>query len=182
MQYRTCAIFTGAKFQVPGNVQRIDQAGTHGWQLRYGSGEDGTLMFSDFTTDGSGAAAALELAIKELHKRIRRLPAPTGLRKQPMSRKTTGHPAGISGPYLRNASKPGKTTYWCFQVSVPLPSGGSTTKSVYIGTEKTATVERGEVALAKAIEIRNAAVEKYELAKTRSKRAAAAESLARQQG
>ena len=178
MKIQTRQIFTGAKFQVPESIQRIDQPGNHGWQLRYGRSKNGTEMFSDFTSDGTGAEASLKLAIVELHKRIKRLPAPNGLRTRRTSRKLTELPPGISGPSLRNANQPRKTTYWCLQVSIPLPSGGSTTRSVYIGTEKTATAERGDAALAKAIEIRAEAVRKFELSKTRAKRAAAAKSLA----
>ena len=60
MKYREVVIFNGDKYTVPQNIQRIDHLATHGWQLRYG----GTKLFSDHTTDGSGAAASLEAAMK----------------------------------------------------------------------------------------------------------------------
>jgi len=177
MRFRSVAIFSGETFQVPASIQRIDTRATHGWQVRYGSKEDLTKIFSDHTNDGSGAAASFEKAVAELHRRIKRLPAPTGLRTRPHSTKTSDLPTGISGPALRNGSSPGKTPYYCFQVSVPLPNGGNTTRAVYIGTENTKTEEREAAALEKAIQVREQAVRKYELAATRTKRADAAETL-----
>jgi hypothetical protein len=179
MKFRVQKTFVGEKFRVPERIQRIDTDSTHGWQLRYGRGSVRTEMFSDFTTDGTGAAAALDLAIKALHRRIRTLPAPTGLRAEPMKRKTSGLPVGISGPALRNHNKQGKTPYYCFQVSLPLASGGSTTRTVYIGTIRTYDAEREEAALAKAVAIRKEAEEKVHVAKTRAKRADAAATLSR---
>jgi hypothetical protein len=178
MRIREVGIFTGATFQVPEHIQRIDTRATHGWQVRYGSKEERTKIFSDFTNDGSGADASLKRAVTELHKRIKRLQAPTGLRTKPATRKTTELPPGISGPALRSSNSPGRTPYYCYQVSIPLPSGGNTTKAVYIGTENTKTHERETAALAKAIEIREQAARKYELAATKAKRAAAAQTLA----
>ena len=177
MRFRGVAIFSGETFQVPASIQRIDTRATHGWQVRYGSKEDRTKIFSDHTNDGSGAASSLENAITELHKRIKRLPAPTGLRTRPNSGKTSVLPLGVSGPALRNGNSPGKTPYYCFQVSVPLPSGGNTTKSVYIGTENTKTDEREAAALEKAIQIREQAARKFRLAATHTKRAVAAVKL-----
>ena len=177
MRFRDVVTFTGATFQVPERIQRIDTRATHGWQVRYGSKEDRTKIFSDFTNDGSGAEASLRKSVAELHKRIKRLPAPTGLHTKVATRKTTELPPGISGPAFRSANSPGKTPYYCFQVSVPLPTGGSTTKAVYIGTENTKTDEREVAALAKAIEIREQATRKYQLATTRAKRTDAAETL-----
>jgi hypothetical protein len=177
MGTRKVTIFSGDVFQVPASVQRIDTRATHGWQVRYGSREDRTKIFSDHTNDGTGAAASLERAVVELHRRIKRLPAPTGLRRQIHANKTSELPPGISGPALRNGNTPGKTPYYCFQVSVPLPNGGNTTKAVYIGTERTRSDEREAAALEKAILIREQAVKKYEQAATRAKRADAAETL-----
>ena len=180
MRVRNVVIFSGEIFQVPASIQRIDSRATHGWQVRYGSIDDRTKIFSDHTNDGSGAAASLEKAAQELHRRIKKFPAPTGLRTRPNSTKTTELPAGISGPALRNGSATGKTPYYCFQVSIPLPNGGNTTKAVYISTENTKTSEREAAALEKAIHIREQAVRKYELAATRTKRATAAETLSLQ--
>lgn len=177
MKFRVTKTFTGKKFRIPERIQRIDSEGTHGWQVRYGRGTAPTEMFSDFTSDGSGAADALGRAIAALHKRIKKMPAPTGLRTQPMTRKSTDLPVGISGPALRNANADGKTPYYCYQVSVPLVSGGSTTKSVYIGTVNTFSTEREEAALAKALRIRTSAAKKVQLARTKAKRAAATTAL-----
>ena len=62
MKFRDVVIFTGKKFTIPQGIQRIDTRATHGWQVRYG----GTKLFSDHSSDGSGAAASLEAARKEL--------------------------------------------------------------------------------------------------------------------
>ena len=97
MKYRDVTIFSGQKFTVPQNVQRIDHLATHGWQLRYG----GTKLFSDHTSDGSGAAASLEAATKELLRRIAKLPAPSRLQQKPNHNKTSDLPVGISGPIVR---------------------------------------------------------------------------------
>jgi hypothetical protein len=138
-------------------------------------------MFSDFTADGTGAGKALELAIAALHKRVRRLVAPSGLRVKTSAGKATDLPAGISGPTLRDLDKRGKTPYYCYQVSVPIFGKGSTNKAFYIGTEKTANATRRDAALAKAINFRDEAVKKYETAATKAKRAATAELLAARQ-
>lgn len=177
MNHRTVKIFSGATFQVPERIQRLDSRATHGWQLRYGRGKTETEMFSDFSNDGSGAEESLRLAVAALHKRIERLPAPNGLKTQPASWKTTDLPVGVSGPIERNR-KAGKTSYFAFQVSVPRIDGGSTTKSVYIGTANTATPEREEQAKEKAIAIRAEAVRKFEGAKTKDKREKAASAVA----
>ena len=75
MKVRDVVIFSGERFEVPQGIQRIDHRATHGWQLRYG----GTKLFSDHSSDGSGARAALEAAKRELVRRIGRLPAPSRL-------------------------------------------------------------------------------------------------------
>ncbi len=178
MRLREVVIFTGAKFQVPERIQRIDQESNHGWQLRYGRpADDRTEWFADFTNDGSGAAAALQLAISALQKRVKRLPAPSGIRVNLSSAKGTDLPAGVSGPTLRSSGKPGRTPYYCYQVSFPVFGKGNSNKAFYIGTEKTADAKRRDLALAKAVEFRVEAVRKYELAKTRAKRISATEVL-----
>ena len=64
MKVRHITIFSGEQFDVPQGIQRIDHRATHGWQLRYG----GTKLFSDHSSDVSGAAASLQRATKELLK------------------------------------------------------------------------------------------------------------------
>jgi len=174
MKFRKVKIFTRATFRVPERIQRIDNGATHGWQLRYGVGK--TEMFSDFSNDGSGAAAALERAVKALARRIRKLPAPSGLRSEPASRKSSNLPVGVSGPVERWREGRNVPSY-SFLVSVPRPEGGSTTRSVYIGTANTMTRKREKEALAKAIEIRQKVERKYRAAKTKAKRADAAAAL-----
>ena len=79
----------------------------------------------------------------------------------------------ISGPREhRRADR--QVAYYAFQVSVPLASGGSTTRQVYIGTQNTANDQRFDDALAKAVLLRDAAVQTYTQAKTRARRRAAA--------
>ena len=165
MKFRKRPIFTGEVFEVPQHIVRQDDKATHGWQLRYGKFK----LFSDHSNDGSGAAASLREATKELSKRIKRLPAPTRLRTDVMKNKKSGLPLGISGPIPR--LRPGKNTaYYSFQVTVPIPGGRTANRSVYIGTENTMTPERFEMALAKAIALRDSQVRKAKLAHTRTKR------------
>jgi len=168
MRIRKCRIFTGKRFDVPQHIVRIDKDYTHGWQLRYGKSK----FFADHSNDGSGAARALQLATQELGKRIARLPAPTGLKKQAMPNKKSGLPVGVSGPIGR-LRKGRNTPSYNFQVSIPLPGGGSTTRTVYIGTETTLTKRRIKEALTKAIAMRAAQVRRIQLASTREKRALA---------
>ena len=104
MKTRVVRIFTGATFRVPEHIQRIDSKHTHGWQLRYGKSK----MFSDHSNDGSKARAALKLATAELIKRIAKLPAPSGLRRDIASNKGSQLPVGISGPIVR--TRPGRNT------------------------------------------------------------------------
>ena len=179
MKFRKVTIFDGSVHQAPERIQRLDSQKTHGWQLRYGRGKEKTDMFSDFTSDGSGAAASLAKAVEALKQRINQLPAPNGFRSTSTIRKTTDLPVGVSGPQER--LRKGKTIpYYSFQVSIPLPSGGSTNKSVYIGTATTINDERIESARVKAIAIREHAVRNAEAAKTAAKRLDANISLAGQ--
>ena len=170
MTYRDVVIFSGPEFKVPQNIQRIDHLATHGWQLRYG----GTKLFSDHTSDGSGAAAALEAATKELVRRIAKLPAPSRLQQRPNHNKTSDLPVGISGPIVRQ--RRGGRVRDC-SLAVLLPRYGQPARrvNVYIGTENTYTPERFQQALAKAVELREKAVAAYETATTRAMRAAGRE-------
>jgi hypothetical protein len=166
MKYREVVIFSGHRFRVPEHIQRLDSKNTRAWQLRYGKWK----TFSDHTTDGSGAATALAAAIEELHKRIDRLPAPTGLRQESSSSKNNALPVGISGPIARTR-KGRRVAEYNFGVTIPRFEDKPTNKNVYIGTENTITDERFEVALAKAIDIRKKAEKAYQAAATRAKRA-----------
>lgn len=168
MKFRDVVIFNGKKFTVPQGIQRIDTRATHGWQVRYG----GTKLFSDHTSDGSGAVASLEAARKELARRIAKMPAPSLLQKRPSESKTSDLPVGISGPIVRQRA--GAAVRSC-SLSVLLPRFGQAPRcsSVYIGTENTYTVERYLAALEKAVALRREAELAYELAATKAKRAAA---------
>jgi hypothetical protein len=176
MNTRRVTIYTGRVFQVPERIQRIDTDSTHGWQLRYG--DEPTKFFSDGSADGRGAQASLERATDALHKRIRRLPAPTGLRTERASWKTSKLPVGISGPQER--LREGRTVpYYAFLVSVPIAGRGSTTRSVYIGTKNTINRKRIKEALEKAKQIREQAVEAFARDKTRELRNAVRQARAR---
>jgi hypothetical protein len=168
MKVREVVIFSGQTFQVPQCVQRIDHRATHGWQLRYA----GTKLFSDHSNDGSGAAAALELATRELLKRIATQPAPTRLQRGPSLNKTSALPVGISGPVVRMRS--GGSVRDC-SLAVLIPRFGDVPRrrTIYIGTENTYTPERFMAALERAIAMRSAAVEAYHRAETRARRAEA---------
>jgi hypothetical protein len=168
MKFRDVVIFNGTQFTVPQGIQRIDTRATHGWQVRYG----GTKLFSDHTRDGSGAAASLDRAKKELAQRIAKMPAPSLLQKRPSESKTSDLPVGISGPIVRR--REGSAVRSC-SLSVLLPRYGQAPRcsSVYIGTENTYTVERYLAALEKAVALRQAAEAVYEAAATKAKRAGA---------
>jgi hypothetical protein len=167
---RTVTIFSGQVFEVPQSIQRIDHRATHGWQLRYG----GTKLYSDHSTDGSGATESLRLATKELLKRIAELPAPSLLQRGPSANKQSGLPVGISGPIVRQ--RRGSALRDC-SLAVLIPRFGRTPqrKSVYIGTENTYTKKRFKEALKEAVLLRDAAVVAYEEATTRARRAEARE-------
>jgi hypothetical protein len=178
MEYRESTIFTGATFLVPETISRVDilpaesKSATHGWQLRYGECKGEPDFFSDKSTDGSGAAASLTEATLALIRRIHTIDAPTGLRKNACSFKKSDNPVGISGPLPKKPVKGRKVIEYEFTVSVPIFGKKPATKHVYIGTENTMTSERTEIALAKAIELRNKAVQIYQNAKNESMRAA----------
>jgi hypothetical protein len=172
MKLRSVKVGARYRFEVPERIQRIDSASTHGWQLRYGKVP--TEFFTDPTHDRAGIMLSLDRAIAALHKRVRRLPAPTGLKTEVAGWKKSGLPVGISGPREhRRADK--QVAYYSFQVSIPLPQGGSTTRQVYIGTQNTIDPQRFDDALAKAILLRDAAVETYARTKTQARRRAAVE-------
>jgi hypothetical protein len=168
MKTRLVTIFSGHKFNVPQGIQRIDSHHTHGWQLRYA----GTRLYSDHTSDGTGAAAALQSATKELIVRIAANPAPTRLQRQPNHSKGSKLPVGISGPIVRQRA--GSTARDC-SLSVSVPRFGKTPqrRSVYIGTENTYTQKKFKEALAIAVGIREEAEAAYRLEATASKRSEA---------
>ena len=165
VKLRDVVIFNGDHYTVPQGIQRIDHRATHGWQLRYG----GTKLFSDHTPDGSGASDALAQATRELLSRIARLPAPSKLQREPSENKTTDLPVGISGPIVR--LRAGSNVRHC-SLSVSLPRWGDVPRrrSIHIGTENTYTAEKYQLALAKAIALREQAEAAYQRAATRAKR------------
>lgn len=168
MKFRDVVIFSGHRFKVPQGIQRIDTRATHGWQVRYG----GTKLYSDHTNDGSGAATSLQLAQKDLLRRIATLPAPSMLQKQPSGNKASGLPVGVSGPIVRQRA--GSTVRSC-SLSVLLPRYGQPPRcnSIYIGTENTYTIERFEAAVDRAVAMRREAELVYEQAATKARRAGA---------
>lgn len=163
MKTRTVTIHTGETFEVPQGIQRIDHRATHGWQLRYG----GTKLYSDGRT---GAGLALEKALKELHRRINTLPAPSLLQRAPSVNKKSGLPPGITGPVVRTRAG-GATRDCSLMVLIPRFGQKPQRRTIYIGTENTYTYERYEEALQRAIAMRQEAAEAYEKAATRAKRA-----------
>jgi hypothetical protein len=170
MKTRKVTIFSGHKFDVPQSIQRIDHRATHGWQLRYG----GTKLFSDHTSDGSGAAEALKKATLELLRRINTMPAPSMLQRAPSQGKSSELPVGISGPIVRQ--RRGSVLRDC-SLAVLIPRFGEKPqrRSIYIGTENTYTPARFKEALKRAVEMRTEAVEAYEKAATKARRADARE-------
>jgi hypothetical protein len=168
MKVRKIVLFSGEEFEVPQGIQRIDHRATHGWQLRYG----GTKLFSDHTSDGSGARASLEKATKELLRRINTMPAPSLLQRGPSANKSSQLPPGITGPVVR-VRRGGKTRDCSLMVLIPRFGDKPRRRTIYIGTENTYTIERYNAALERAIEMRKEAEEAYEKATTKAKRAEA---------
>lgn len=168
MKTREVTLPQGGVITVPQGIQRIDTRSTHGWQVRY----QGTKFFSDSSARGGDPRKALDLAVKELLDRIASLPAPVVLKKGPSAHKSSGLPAGISGPILRQRAGSGVRSA---VLSVLLPRFGKEPKlmSIYIGSENTYTERKFKKALARAIELRKAALDAYGEAATRAKRKAA---------
>jgi hypothetical protein len=170
MNVRDVAIFTGERYRVPQCIQRIDHRATHGWQLRYG----GTKLFSDHSGDGSGAEAALALAIKELVRRIGTMEAPTTLQSLPSVNKSSDLPPGISGPIVRERAG-GRARDCSLAVLLPRFGQAPLRRSVYIATEGTYTKTKMRAALKRAVAMRAEAEEAYRRAATRARRAEARE-------
>jgi hypothetical protein len=166
MKFRHIVLFSGERFDVPQCVQRIDHRATHGWQLRYG----GTKLFSDHSSDGSGAAAALEAATKELVKRMSALPAPTTLQLAPSANKSSDLPPGISGPIVRER-RGGRVRDCSLAILLPRFGKSPLRRSLYIGTEHTYTKEKFKAALKEATELRAAAEAEYHVAATKARKA-----------
>lgn len=156
MEFKTVVTAFGQRFEVPSWIQRLDNKATHGWQLRYGP----WTMFTDHTSDGSGARKSLRLARAELKKRIPTLPAPNKIRRNIAARKSSDLPVGISGPVERVRTGKSVVQYY-LAVSIPRFGQRSTNKSIYIATENTYSDAKLARALAKARKIRNAAVTEY---------------------
>lgn len=170
LRVRTVVIFSGQTFKVPQGVQRIDSKSTHGWQVRY----DGTKMFSDHSSDGSGARAALRLATQELLARMTANPMPAPLERARRADKGSTLPAGISGPILRERA--GRHTR-TVSLSVLLPRYGQAArvKSLYVGTEGTTTKQRLHAAVKRAVALRDQALARYEADAIKARRQAVRE-------
>ena len=174
MNYRECIIFSGETLLVPEHIQRIEihptetGGATYGWQVRYGNDEP---IFGDRSADGSGAEASLLAATEELLHRIHTHEAPSGLRKTISASKKSDLPSGISGPIVRPPGKR-KVIQYYFGITIPRFGQKPTNTSVYIGTENTAE-QRYDLALAKAIQVRNRAEVAFQVAATGAKRSAA---------
>src|SRR5574343_45655 len=82
----------------------------------------------------------------------------------------SGLPVGISGPVVRQR-KGSRVRDCSLSVSLPRFAGKPQSRSVYVGTENTYSVERYQAALAKAIALRAQAEAQYREAETRSRRA-----------
>ncbi len=104
--------------------------------------------------------------------RIASLPAPAALRTAPSANKTTDLPSGISGPVVR-ARKGSKARSCNFSVLLPRFGQAPSCRTVYIGSENTYTIKKCRLALSKAIALRQAAQEAYELAALKARRKAA---------
>jgi hypothetical protein len=153
----------GARLLVPPRIQRLDAHGLAGWQVRWGKP---TKYFADGI---AGPSTALGAAVDELAKRYRRHPPPlpigTSLRIKPLAHKQNDLPPGISGPVLRY--RKGRAPYAEFKVSLPRAGRANAGTTVYIGTQRNWCAQRYDAALAKAVKLREEAVDQL-LAKWRS--------------
>lgn len=162
MKVRDVVIYNGERFTVPPRIQRIDHKSTHGWQLRYA----GTKLYSDGHFGGAGPA--LKAAVKELSKRMAKLPVSSRLKPAATTTKANQLPVGISGPIVRERSPNRRDC--SFSVLLPRYGAPAQRRSVYIAAESTYTVERYQEALAKAVALRQEAEEAYQRAATKATR------------
>jgi len=149
MKSRERTTVYGQTFEVPQHIVRLDGSRVHGWQLRLGEWK----LFSDFSGDGTGAERALNEATRELAVRLSKLPAPTGLRTETLSWKTSDLPLGISRSERRRRGS--RVIQYYYQVTYPVAGSKPANKHVYIATENTLTHEKQEAALAKALAMRS---------------------------
>ena len=162
MKYRQVTLPHGQVFQVPQGIQRIDSTSTHGWQVRY----QGSKFFSD--GQHGSPEQSLTNAMHELLARRTSVPAPSALKDSPSTNKTTDLPSGISGPIVRE--RQGRPMIAELSVLLPRFGRAAQVKKIYIGSENTYTPDRYREALAKSIEMRTQAVERYERAETKARR------------
>ena len=167
MKTRQVTLATGETFTVPQGIQRLDSRSTKGWQVRY----QGTKYFPD---GQNGADKSLQAATRELLRRVATMPAPVSLRRAPSPSKKSELPAGISGPILIKGRTPEEQSA-VLSVLVPRYGELNLTRRVHIGTPSTYTKARYRAAVARAIEIRDEGIAKYEAAATKARRKAAAE-------
>lgn len=163
MNFRRVKLPSGQIFEVPQGIQRIDAKSTRGWQVRY----QGSKFFADGMAHDPTQAFAN--ALHELIARIKTMPLPAGLSRTPSANKATDLPSGISGPIVRE--RPGRAR--TAELSVLLPRFGTSPelKKLHIGSENTYTPDRYLTALARAMELREEAIERYELATAKARRA-----------
>lgn len=167
MKYRPVTLPDGTEHTVPQGIQRIDTRSTHGWQVRY----QGTKFFSDGPS--ADTRQSLIKATRELIQRLATLTAPSGLKRQASPHKSTDLPPGISGPIVRE--RPGRAPSAALSVLVPRYGKSAENKTVYIGSQNTYTEDRYRAALAKGLEIRARAIERYEQDAANARRKAGAQ-------
>jgi len=167
MKTREVTLASGEMFTVPQGIQRLDSKTTRGWQVRY----QGTKYFAD---GQDGPKRSLELATKELLRRIASLPAPVALKRAPSPRKKSSLPVGISGPIVITRAG---SEHQAAVLSVLVPRFGkpNQVREIHIGTPTTYSAARYRAALKKAVELRSESMAAYEAAATRARRKAATE-------
>ena len=167
MKTREVTLASGESFTVPQGIQRLDSKTTRGWQVRY----QGTKNFAD---GQEGPKKSLDLATRELLRRIARYPAPAGLKRTTSPRKTSALPVGISGPIVINKAGSERQSA-VLSVLVPRFGQPNQVREIHIGTPATYSKARYREALAKAVQLRQESQEKYEAAATRARRKDATE-------
>lgn len=167
MKFREVVLPDGTALTVPQGIQRIDTRSTHGWQVR----SQGTKFFSDGPT--GDVQQSLIKATRELIQRLATLTAPSGLKRQVSPHKSSDLPPGISGPIVRERA--GRAPSAALSVLVPRFGKAPENKTVYIGSQNTYTEDRYRAALAKGMEIRAHAIERYERDAAQARRKAGAQ-------
>jgi hypothetical protein len=152
------------EFQVPRHVVRIDiddpgLAGTHGWQVRYPH-RAASKLFSD----GKGNPKTSLIQAKAYLAAMWQGPSP---RLHYRERGNKRWALGVPGIHINVQKKTSRNVYE-FRLIVTPPLRNKLPIHFYLGTENTATAERFDAALNKALALRLRLIREHEAALRRS--------------